>query len=176
MCNIFVLPLLQAQISLHFAPPKQAFSTYRSPFKCIEWPPNDLKTSRSKLARICPNNIRASHISLLLRVTGHFETNAPNAPKMQSVSLYSMSVLGYRLLGDRYLEWPQMILNTTGSKVPHICPNNIHASHISLLLRVTGNFETSAPNVPKMLSNTTRSKVPYTRTHKCKNSLVSFCN
>ncbi len=77
-----------------------------------------------------------------LSVTGHFETSAPNDPKMN--------------------------LNTKRSKVPHIhgtnypwVPDFTPFRCTASCFQVTGHFETSAAIDPKMTFNTKRLKVPH---------------
>ncbi len=75
-----------------------------------------------------PRHSMASH----LRVTGHFETNAPNETKM--------------------------ILNTKRSKVPHIHTETTYESTTRYC--ATNHSETSVPIDPQMTLNTKRPKVP----------------
>ncbi len=88
-----------------------------------------------------PNFIPFCYTTSHFRDTCNFETSALNDPKMT--------------------------LNTTRSKVPHICFTSVNESHISLGFALqpvvfwdTSHFETNALNDPKWTFNPARSNYP----------------
>ncbi len=105
-----------------------------------------LNTKRSKVPHIhynkpeVPNSTLFHSTANRFWVTGHFETNAPNDPKMT--------------------------FSSRRPKVPHILqlPLSLKFHSVSVYgscVWVTGHFESSAPNDPKIALNTKRSKVPH---------------
>ncbi len=56
----------------------------------------------------------------------------PSSPKFHSILLYGQAFLGYMPFSDKYTQWPQMVLNTKSSKVPHIHVTSTHGSQISI--------------------------------------------
>ncbi len=113
------------------------------------------------------------------RVTSHFETSAPNDSK-NDIGHYKVTDVPYMCylhremkisvpfilrpilfelgpFSEKCSEWPQMTLNTTRSKISHVCVASLPESkQFSLLLsrmttlsRVTGHLKKSALNDPK---------------------------
>ncbi len=137
------------------------------------------------------------------RVICHFETSAPNdpkltlnptrpnypiyvllvstSPKFHSISLYYVPFLKYRPFWDKCTERPQIDLKPYKVELPYMYNICLRVSNftpfcsMTSCFRVIGHFETSAPNDPRMTLNTARSKVHYICVTSVPKSQISLC-
>ncbi len=87
-------------------------------------------------------------------------------PQFQSILLYDQPFLNYRLFWESALNNPTINVNTTRSKLRHVChdycswsPNFSPFHYMTSHAQVIGHFKTSALNdTQKMPLNSTRSK------------------
>ena len=152
--HICVTSILDFQISVHLAVQPAVVELQAILRKFWEWLPNDLNT-KGQMYPACVTSIHKSQISLFHSTTSCFWDKCTEWPKndfwtlqglMYPIYCYWYSQVphfnlfrsGTGPFGDTdhfetsALNDPRMTLNTTKSKVPHICGISIHESQISV--------------------------------------------